>query len=95
MVDKDFQMQGPSTDQGLTASRISSPQRRSDLGRVDVVMSGPKNDKSTVRRPMSSRNFSLQRRLVLARRSREDMDRREAGAAVKGGYAGTVMLGRV
>ena len=93
-VDEDLQMQGPSTDQGLTTSRISSPQRRSDLGSVDVVLSGPKNDKSTVRQPMSSRNFSLQRRLVLTRRSREDLDRREAVAAVKGGYAGTVMLGR-
>ena len=93
-VDKDVQMQGTSADQGLTASRISSPQRRSDLGSVAVVLSGPKNDKSTVRQPMSSRNFSLQRRLVLTRRSREDLDRREAVAAVKGGYAGTVMLGR-
>ena len=96
--DKEVQMEGLPAEQGLTASRISSPQRRSDLGSVDVVMSVsiPNTNDLPVRQPTSSRNFSLQRRLVMTRRSREDLDRREAVTAVNlnGGYAGTVMLGR-
>ena len=93
-VDKDVQMQGLSAEQGLTASRISSPQRRSDLGSVDVVMSVPNTNDFPVPQPTSSRNFSLQRRLVMTRRGREDLERSEAVAGVNGGYAGTVMLGR-
>ena len=58
------------------------------------MMSVPNTNDFPVPQPTSSRNFSLQRRLVMTRRGREDLDRREAVAGVNGGYAGTVMLGR-